>query len=123
MKNYQIEKIAEDILLDRVKRRKTIFYSQLAREINAAAGKKVIPERGMAMASALTEILHSICSGHVKKGRAMPGALVVSKKTGIPSDGFFRFASQLYNIKLESSEERKKFWKDQLEKLFTEAKD
>jgi len=123
LKNYQIEKIAEDILLKRAKRRKTIFYSQLAREINAAAGKKVIPERGIAMASVLTEILHSICSRHVKNGRAMPGALVVSKKTGIPSDGFFSFASQLYNIKLESSEERKRFWKDQLEKLFTEAKD
>jgi len=123
LKSYKIEKIAENILLSRAKNKKTIFYSQLAKEINTAAGEKLIPEKGIAMASALTDILHRICSRYAKNGRAMPGAVVISKKTGIPSDGFFRFASQLYNIKIESHEEREKFWEDQIEKLFREAKD
>ncbi len=53
----------------------------------------------------------------------MIGSLVVSKKTGMPSEGFFKFAEKLYSIDLKNDDHKRIFWQNELKKVFEEFKD
>ncbi|WP_457639140.1 hypothetical protein [Persephonella sp.] len=91
---------------------KTIHYADLIRQTSEKKG-----------IYALIHTLHKICSKTVKKEGFMLGAVVVSKKTGMPSEGFFKYAQKLYKIELNTEEEKLKFWKNELEKIYRRYKD
>jgi len=114
--------LIEKLLIKKAKEKKTITYSQLAQEVSRLSGDK-FPKKGKVMSLLLTRYLHGICSSCVSKNLPMLGSIVVSKKTGKPSDGFFKFASKLYGIKLITDEQREKFWQNEIRKVFEVFKD
>ena len=111
----------EKILIDCAKKKKTITYSELAKQINQNSDKKI--PSGKIMGIVLSKYLHKLCESYVKNGKAMIGCLVVSKKSGIPSEGFFKFAQKLYNIEFKNDEEKLKFWQNELKRIFKEFED
>ncbi|WP_456464538.1 hypothetical protein [Persephonella sp.] len=112
----------EKALIKLAKKRKTITYSQLALCINKKSAEK-LPERGNALGSVLSKYLHILCENYVRNGKPMIGSLVVSKKTGMPSEGFFRFAQKLYKIDLKNDDQKKIFWQNELKRVFKEFGD
>ncbi len=118
MLTYEIEKL----LIRLAKEKKTITYSQLASYINKKSAKK-LPERGSALGTVLSKHLHTLCEKYVKNGKPMIGSLVVSKKTGMPSEGFFKFAGKLYKIDLKNDDQKKIFWQNELKRVFKEFED
>ena len=114
--------LIENLLIKKAKEKKTITYSQLAQEVFRLSGGK-FPKKGKIMSLFLTKHLHSICSSYVSKNLPMIGSIVVSKKTGKPSDGFFKFASKLYGIKLITDEQKEKFWQNEIKRVFEEFGD
>ncbi|WP_457635187.1 hypothetical protein [Persephonella sp.] len=115
---YEIEKA----LIKLAKEKKTITYSQLALCINKKSAEK-LPEKGNALGSVLSKYLHTLCENYVRNGKPMIGSLVVSKKTGMPSEGFFRFAQKLYKIDLKNGDQKKNFWQNELKRVFKEFGD
>ncbi|WP_293443261.1 hypothetical protein [Persephonella sp.] len=118
MLTFEIEKL----LIRLAKEKKTITYSQLASYINKKSLEK-LPEKGKALGTVLSKHLHVICEKYVKNGKPMIGSLVVSKKTGMPSEGFFKFAEKLYSIDLKNDDHKRIFWQNELKKVFEEFKD
>ena len=114
----KIEKTIEKILLNRISERKTIYYSELAREVNKILEKNVIPEKGKILGLTLSKFLHKLCEKSFKKEKKMIGAVVVNKQTNIPSDGFFKFAEKLYNRSFKTDKEKRIFWESEIKKLF-----
>ena len=109
------EKDIKTILINTAKKRQTITYSQLI--------QKCKQKEKQINRFSLVKLLHNICKETFKQHGFMLGALVVSKKDKIPSEGFFKLASKLYNISFETQEEKLLFWKKQLEKIYKEIKD
>ncbi|WP_456403109.1 hypothetical protein [Persephonella sp.] len=112
--------IIKEILLEMAKQKKLITYSQLAVQVNKLSNEK-IPEKGKGLGSVLSKHLHKICSQCYMEGKGLLGSIVVTKKTGMPSEGYFKFASNLYGLKLKTEEEKISFWKNELRKVFEEA--
>lgn len=113
--------IIERLLLEKVKQEKLVTYKELVKEINKISEKK-IPE-GRFMGIVLSKHLKKICEKYHKKGKGMLGSVVISKKRGFPSDGYFVTAQKLYNMQLKTDEEKKKFWQNEIKKVFRELKD
>ncbi len=116
-----LDEIIEKILIDKVRKGETISYRKLAEEVNKTAGQNIFTGRFFGVQ--LSKHLHIVCEKYHKKGKGMLGSIVINKKTGMPSEGFFKFAQKLYNIELRTDEEKKKFWQNEIKKVFTEFKD
>ncbi|NPA57724.1 MAG: hypothetical protein GXN94_00365 [Aquificae bacterium] len=113
-----LDESVKAVLVETVRKKELITYSRLAERVNGAVGRRVVPERGKGLVGVLTPVLHRLCASSVREGKPMIGAVVVSSRTGMPSEGFFRFASQLYNITFRDENDKLKFWKGELEKLY-----
>ncbi|SNZ09882.1 hypothetical protein SAMN06265182_1645 [Persephonella hydrogeniphila] len=115
-----LSEIIEKILIEKAKKKETISYRELAEEINRLSEKKI--PTGRFLGVTLSRHLHKICEKYYREGKGMLGSIVVNKKSGIPSDGFFRFAQELYSIDLKTDEEKRKFWQNEIKKVFRELK-
>lgn len=83
-----------------------ITYVALAKVLGMFSGGKV-----------LSEALGNIMLINIENGEALYSAAVVGSKTGIPGDGFFKFArSQGFNIS-ENEDSEYDFWCAQVKKL------
>ncbi len=116
----KILKIMEEIVLEKISKKETISYSELAKEINKKLKKKAIPEEGRSLGTVLSKYLHKLCYKSFCEKKIMIGAIVVRKDTGIPSNGLFKFAEKLYNLEFETEEEKKNFWSLEIKKVFKE---
>lgn len=73
------------ILIGLAKLGKTIFYSDLARQITSAN----IHHR----APIFEHILQDLCTDEMAEGRPILGVVVVNKQTGRCGDGFYKWAN------------------------------
>jgi len=73
------------ILIGLAKLGKTIYYSDLARQITSTT----IHHR----APVFEHILQDLCADEVADGRPILGVVVVNKQTGRCGDGFYKWAS------------------------------
>ena len=110
-----ISSITEEILRERAKSKSFITYAELTKEINRRAGERLIPEKGRAMGRILSSVLHEICRRNYRQKGILLGSIVVLKKTGIPSEGYFRFLREEGILKEEDEIE---FWKMEVRKVF-----
>ncbi len=117
----EIVKTVEQILLDKIRNKQTIYYSELASEIDKKIGKKVVPE-GRFMGVFLSKYLQFLCRKYFEEKNLMIGAIVVNKKYNLPSEGFFKFAETLYNKEFENENQKINFWKSEINKIFKEIK-
>lgn len=92
-----------EILLEVGRRKSLITYTQLACELNTRAGRRVIPEKGRGLGRAVSKLLHPVCSWFFRNYGVLPGSVVVLRKTGMPSDGYFRFL-ELMGLQVDSRE-------------------
>jgi hypothetical protein len=60
-------------------------------------------------------VLHEICRRNYRQKGILLGSIVVLKKTGIPSEGYFRFLREEGILK---EEDEIKFWKMEVRKVF-----
>ncbi len=120
MLSSELETIIEKILLEKIKNKETITYSELAKEINKRTGKKAVSEKGKSLGLILSKYLNKFCEKYVKERNFMIGAVVVRKDTKLPSSGFFKLAEKLYNLKLDTEETKTDFWKSEINKIFKE---
>jgi hypothetical protein len=81
----EIKSELRHILIGLAKMGKTIFYSDLARQVTSAH----IHHR----APAFDHILQDLCADEIAEGRPILGVVVVNKATGRCGDGFYKWAS------------------------------
>ena len=115
-------KTVEEILLEKISKKETITYSELAVQINKKLKRKAVPEKGKVLGTVLSKYLHSLCQEYFQKERIMIGAIIVRKDSGIPSSGFFEFAEKLYKLKLNTKKQKNEFWESEIKKIFKEKR-
>ncbi len=116
----KILKIIENVLIKKKKNRETITYSELAEYVNKELKKEIFSIKGKSFGKEISIYLHELCETSYKRNGYMIGAIVVRKDRGYPSDGFFKFAEKLFEIKLRNQKDKINFWKNQLKMTFEE---
>ena len=102
------------ILFETGVKRELITYGDFLREINRAIGDFIFPERGVGMGSAVSRLIHPICTYFYRNFGVLPGSVVVSKRSGMPSEGYFKFLESLgFRV-----EERSSLWRELLENFY-----
>jgi hypothetical protein len=95
------------ILIDRAKIEKTIYYSELASQINTI---EIAPEE-----YALHEMLGEITIAEDNAGRGLLSALVIHKEgDGMPGQGFFDLAKK----RGRDTSNKLKFWSEELKSVY-----
>jgi len=137
--NDKILKTIENILLKKKKNRETITYSELAEYVTssphlnaglcfarlhsnlpASSWDEIFSIKGKSFSKEISIYLHKLCETSYKQNGYMIGSIVVRKDKGYPSDGFFKFAEKLFEIKLRNQKDKINFWENQLKKIFGE---
>ncbi len=102
------------ILIEYGKQKQLITYSELSNLVNKKLNKKVV------LPVNIHKYLHDICENSYKEKGFMLGALVISKKLKMPSNGFFKFAEKVVGKRFLSDDEKKDFWINELKKIYQE---
>ena len=76
-----------------------------------------LPLSGSYMGSEIGRMLGLISEDELKNGRPMLSAIAVGV-SGEPGEGFYAWAEELNNTKLDTKEARRKFWKQEMEKVY-----
>jgi hypothetical protein len=89
-----------NLLRDTARRRRTITYKELARDLGLDWG------RSFGQCRRLYPLLQNICRAETARGRPMLGAVVV-RRDGTPGRGFFRTARELGRL---TDNNEQSFW-------------
>jgi hypothetical protein len=97
---------AKAILAVRAHERRTITYAELCREIEAITLKP--------RSWALMAFLDEVCTEEDAAHGIMLASLVVRADTGIPGDGYFRYAARLGRDVTDSEA----YWRSEVERIY-----
>lgn len=104
-------------LIYAAKDQKKLNYTDIAKIMN-------LPETGQHMGAETGHLLCEISENEHNNERPLLGAVVVKSNMGIPGDGFFTFACQLHKLKENATPEQKKlFWKNELNQVYEKWSD
>lgn len=107
----QIKK-ALNILIECAKDQKMTYYGTIYEDLGLACSNVADRNKG-------SDILGKVSDITMADNEVMISALVVSKETNKPYDGFFKLASNLGKIGRNINEfEKIKFWVKEVEKVF-----
>ncbi|MBA7702986.1 hypothetical protein ES703_111766 [subsurface metagenome] len=104
-------------------------YVELARRIliEVAKGKRrdrsitykgLMGEMGGPGRGYIGEVLEAICQAEHREKRPLLSALVVHSNDRLPGDAFWKLSVVPPHIRTGSKEEKKKFWKNECDKLY-----
>ena len=102
--NYRLWREIYMTLIKRAIEGKTIYYSELAHEVNKMMEEEepLLPEKGSQLASTSAVILDVISHYEHLCGRPLLSAIVIRKKYNTPGDGFWEMMKELYREKIEN---------------------
>jgi hypothetical protein len=98
-----------DRLILAARRREHVYYSDLAQ----ATGREM---KGPHWAVHLGKILGRISSDETEAGRPMLSAIVVSRETKLPGEGFFKLGVELHRV--DENEDEEAFARRQMERVY-----
>ncbi len=90
-----VEWFVLEVLVEVGKKGKKISYSELLETVNGKVGREVVPFNRAGLSRILPSILRRVCVYVYEVARVLPGSVVVSKSTGRPGKGYFRFLSEI----------------------------
>ncbi len=93
-------------LIDLAKRRETITYGELARQLETV---EIHP-----YSYAFAGLLKAVCQMEDEAGRGLLCALVVRQSDGLPGNGFFRYALQ----RGRQFEDEQAFWEQEVNFIY-----
>ena len=111
------------------KYRGTQTYSLVYCKLLSAAGKKEsVPykeigqimglETDAGMAKEIGQLLGEINEDEHNNGRPLLSAVAVESTTRMPGEGFFQFAKQLRKFDGETDEDKREFWRDEIQRVY-----
>jgi hypothetical protein len=111
------------------KYRGTQTYSLVyCRLLNAARKKEGVPyeeigqimglEAQVGMAKEIGQLLGEINEDEHNHGRPMLSAVAVEPTTRMPGEGFFQFAKELSKFDGETDEDKREFWRDEIQRVY-----
>jgi len=92
---------------------KTIYYSELAYEVNKIMGETLLPEQGNQLGVTLGPILGIISWYEYLCGRPLLSAIVIRKSDNTPGDGFWgmnEYIPKIDNIEEIEEEQKRVFF-------------
>ena len=107
--DYRLWREIYMILIKRAIDGQTIYYSDLAREVNRIMGDTLLPESGNQLGKALAPILGIISWYEYLCNRPLLTSIVIRKLDKTPGEGFFRlneYIPDMININIEEEQER-----------------
>ena len=108
-----VERYLLSLLLEVGREKGLITYCCLASRLNGAVGRELLPEKGRGCGRVAVH-LHRLCRKFYSLYGVLPGSVVVSKVTGMPSAGYFKF---LREMGINFSDE-KDFWLEALYRFY-----
>ena len=111
------------------KYRGTQMYSLVyCKLLNAARKKESVPyeeigqimglEAQVGMAKEIGRLLGEINEDEHNNGRPMLSAVAVELTTRMPGEGFFQFAKELSKFDGETDEDKREFWRDEIQRVY-----
>ena len=107
--DYRLWREIYMVLIKRAIDKQTIYYSELAREVNRIIGDTLLPESGNQLGRALAPILGIISWYEYLCNRPLLTSIVIRKLDKTPGEGFFRMEEYLpgmININIEEEQEK-----------------
>jgi hypothetical protein len=70
------------------------------------------------MAKEIGQLLGEINEDEHNNGRPMLSAVAVESTTRMPGEGFFKFAKELNKFDGETDEDKRDFWRDEIQRVY-----
>lgn len=83
-------------------------------EIGEIMGLKADPD----MFQEIGQLLGEINEDEYNRGRPMLSAVAVEPSTKMPGEGFFKFAKMLDKFEGETDEDKREFWRDEIQRVY-----
>lgn len=97
-------------LITAARYRGTLTYQEVAKMMG-------LPQRGSYMGKEIGRLIGLISEDEVKNGRPMLSAIVIGV-SGEPGEGFYNWAEELKNVKLETKEAKRRFWEQEMVEVY-----
>jgi hypothetical protein len=97
-------------LLDAAKKKEGVSYEEI--------GQIMGLELGAGTAKEIGQLLGEINENEHNNGRPMLSAVAVKPTTKMPGEGFFGFARKLDKFAGETEEEKRAFWRDEIQRVY-----
>ena len=97
-------------LLNAAKEKEGVSYE----EIGQIMGLEIEAD----MAKEIGQLLGEINEDENKNGRPMLSAVAVEPTTKMPGEGFFDFAEKLNKFDGETEEDKREFWRDEIQRVY-----
>lgn len=97
-------------LLNAARKKESVAYEEIAKimGLEAHAG----------MAQKIGQLLGEINAEEHNNGRPMLSAVAVKPETRMPGEGFFQFAKELRKFDGETDEDKREFWRDEIQRVY-----
>jgi hypothetical protein len=97
-------------LLNAAREKESVSYEEL--------GQIMGLEAHLGMAKEIGQLLGEINEDEHNNGRPMLSAVAVKPTTKMPGEGFFQFAKQLNKFDGETDEDKREFWRDEIQRVY-----
>ena len=97
-------------LLSAARKKESVSYE----EIGQIMGLKAQVD----MATEIGQLLGEINEDEYNNGRPMLSAVAVEPTTRMPGEGFFQFAKELRKLDGETDEDKREFWRDEIQRVY-----
>ncbi|MBW1981783.1 MAG: hypothetical protein JRJ12_11240 [Deltaproteobacteria bacterium] len=97
-------------LLEAARKKEGVWYEEL-RQMMAL-------EPGADSAREIGRLLGEINEEEHSNGRPLLSAVAVDPTTRMPGEGFFRYARQVNKFAGETEEDKRQFWRDEIQKVY-----
>jgi hypothetical protein len=97
-------------LLNAARKKEGVSYEEI--------GQIMGLEPQVGMAREIGRLLGEINEDEHNNGRPMLSAVAVEPTTRMPGEGFFQFAKQLNKFDGETDEDKREFWRDEIQRVY-----
>ena len=97
-------------LLDAARKKEGVSYEEIGQIMGLDPGSNAAQEVG--------QLLGEINEDEHNHGRPMLSAVAVEPTTKMPGEGFFGFAKRLDRFTGETEEEKREFWRDEIQRVY-----
>jgi hypothetical protein len=97
-------------LLNAAREKESVSYEEI--------GQIMDLEAHLGMAKEIGQLLGEINEDEHNNGRPMLSAVAVELNTRMPGEGFFQFAKELSKFDGETDEDKREFWRDEIQRVY-----
>ena len=97
-------------LLQGAQKKEGVSYEEIGEIMGLKSGPDMLLEIG--------QLLGEINEDEHNNGRAMLSAVAVEPSSKMPGEGFFKFAKQLNRFAGETDQEKREFWRDEIQRVY-----